>query len=164
MRPPIISRKHYVQFTEFDVASATVTEHVYAHAKAQQVVDSNFEVNEGSLVKALFIELWLITDSGTQVGSFVAMLEKVANDVGTPTISEMTNLDAYDNKKNILFVSQGILATEGDGGPTPVLRQWMKIPKGKQRMGLDDQIRLNIAAIGSQPLTGCSFATYKEYK
>ncbi len=163
MKPPIISRKHYVQFTEFSVPTLTVTEQIHAQGEPVQTTNLNFEVTEGSVVKAVFVELWLVSDTaGT--GSFVVIYEKAPGNQAAPTLTEMTTLDSYANKKNILFTSQGILAVEGTGNPTPVLRQWIKIPKGKQRIGLDDQIRLSIAAIGAPNLKGCSFATYKEYK
>ncbi len=163
MRPVIVSTKHYIQFTEFNVASAAVSERVLAQAVAVKNKDIPDEVEEGAIVKAVFIELWLSTDAAAASGSFVVIVEKVEGSQAAPSLSEMTSLNAYSNKKNILFTSQGILAGESHGNPTPVLRQWLKIPKGKQRMGLTDQIRMNVAAIGADQLVGCSFATYKEY-
>ncbi len=161
MRPPIVSRKHYVQFTEYNVASATVTTHNVVVGKNVQDTDQNFEVTQGSLVKAVFIEMWLLSDT-TVVGSFVVMVERASGGQNVPTFTNMTTLDAYPNKKNVLFVSQGLLG-ENDANPTPVLRQWIKIPKGKQRIGLDDSIRVNIAAIGSAQISGCEFEVYKSY-
>ena len=163
MKAPISTRKHYVQFTEFNVPSLTVTEQVHAKGTPVQTTNLASEVIEGSVVKAVFVELWLTTD-GSESGTFVVIFEKANQDASAPSLSEMTTLDSYTNKKNILFTSQGILAGEGSGNPTPVLRQWIKIPKGKQRIGLDDQLRINIASIGAAQLVGCSFATYKEYK
>ncbi len=163
MKAPITARKHYVQFTEFNVASATVTELALVDAKDLLAVNAPNEVVEGSVVKAIYVELWLTTDAAT-TGSFVVVLEKVESEAATPVLTEMTTLMNYNNKKNILFCSQGILATEASGNPTPVMRQWFKIPRGKQRMGQDDQIRVLVAAIGANQITGCSFSTYKEYK
>ncbi len=161
MRAPIVSRKHYVQFTQFIVASATVTDHVVAQAVAIQNVNTAPEVVEGSVVKAVFLEVWLLTNN-TTAGTFVLAVMKSPSNSPTPNFSEMATLDSYDNKKNILFVSQGVLAPNG-GNPTPVLRQWIKIPKGKQRMGLTDRFRVVIASIGSQDIVGCAFYTYKSY-
>lgn len=163
MKAPIHSTKHYVQFTEFSTASLTVTEQVHAHSVP--VVDKNApaEVEEGTLIKAVFVELWLVSNDTPNVGSFVVIYEKMESNATPPSLTEMTTLNNYNNKKNILFTSQGILGGETVANPTPVLRQWIKIPKGKQRMGLGDELRLNIAAIGASALSGCSFATYKEY-
>ncbi len=78
------------------------------------------------------------------------------------TLAQSQNLGAYPNKKNILYTTQGILADANDGGPTiPLIRGWIKIPKGKQRMGLDDRIVVNITAVGALRL--CGISTFKEY-
>ncbi len=119
------------------------------------------EVTEGSIVKAIFIEVWLSGEFN--LGSFVLMVEKSGQGNLNPSFTELTTLDAYQNKKNILFVSQGLLG-EDNQNPTPVLRQWLKIPKGKQRFGLRDQIRINIAAIGAEAVKGCGFVVYKSYR
>ncbi len=164
MRAPIIATKHYVQFTEFSVASGTVTEREFVTAVAIQNVDTPSEVQEGSVIKACFIELWLVSNDSINVGSFVVTVEKVIASDSIPTLSEMSTLNSYRNKKNILFTSQGILGSEQNANPTPVLRQWIKIPRGKQRFGVNDQMHVHIAAIGTSALSGCSFMTYKEYR
>lgn len=160
MLAPISSIKHYVQFTEFNVASATVSTKVLVNAVAAPANPE--DCKEGSVVKAVFIELWLLADTNA-VSSFVCTVDKAVGTQAVPSFTNMTTLNSYNNKKNILFTSQGLLGENGSTNPTPVLRQWIKIPKGKQRQGLSDEIRLNIAAIGATQITGCSFATYKEY-
>ncbi len=162
MRPPIISRKHLVQFTEFTVPSLDVGTQVAAKAVAIQDVNANFEVMEGAVIKAIFIELWILGAASNQ-SSFVLIVEKSVGDQPNPSLTDLTNLDSYDNKKNILFTSQGLIAPSS-ANPTPVLRQWIKIPKGKTRFGLDDELKLHIAAIGGQALQGCGLHIYKEYR
>ncbi len=161
MKAPISSVKHYNQFTQFVVGTGTVTgqEHVTAVSVGNQT-NSN-EVTEGSVVKAIFIELWLL-GNGPGINSYVVIVERTVANQGLPSLSNMSTLQFYANKKNVLFTSQGLVG-ENDANPTPVLRQWIKIPKGKQRFGFEDGLRVNIAAIGSEDLVGCSFATYKEY-
>ncbi len=163
MRPVISSEKHYVQNTEFNTASGAVTTISYAIGVHVQDKDLPTEVVEGASVKAVFIELWLQSDVDAVTASYVVIVEKALGTVIPPTFTNMTTLNAYLNKKNILFTSQGLLADQTSGNPTPVLRQWIKIPRGKQRMGLGDKIRLNIAAIGTSAVTGCTFCTYKSY-
>ncbi len=162
MRAPIVSRKHLVQFTEFSVASLTVNCMVGVRAKAIASVDTNFEVVEGSVIKAIFAELWILGKHASSQSSFVVVVEKVPAGGAEPTISQMTTLDAYSNKKNILFTSQGLIAP-ATANPTPVLRQWIKIPKGKQRFGLEDEFRICIASIGANDLHGCGLQIYKSY-
>ncbi len=78
------------------------------------------------------------------------------------TAAQSAALHAYDNKKNVLYHTQG-LTNDADADAIPFIRQWFKIPKGKQRFGLDDTLLL---AVHSQALDHviCGFMTYKEYK
>lgn len=161
MRAPIVSRKHIFQHTQTNITSGAVSTQEEARAVATQDVNAPNEVIEGSVVKAIFIEYWLI--GATNEGSFVLIVEKALGLQANPTITNMTTLDAYPNKKNVLFISQGLISSDAGGNPTPVLRQWIKIPKGKQRMGLGDRIRVSIAAIGAEDVTFCGFVVYKSY-
>ncbi len=160
MRAPITSRKHYVQHTHTQIASAAVDTNSEVFAVPLQDADAPNEVPEGSIIKAIFLEYWIIGEFTE--GSFVLMVEKSQSNLGQPTFTEMTTLDAYENKKNVLFVSQGLIADDS-ANPTPVLRQWIKIPRGKQRFGVRDAIRVSIAAIGAEGLQYCGFATFKAY-
>ncbi len=162
MRPVLTSTKHYVQFTQFTVATTAVLTQTIIDAVAVDQKNALNEVNEGSIVKAVFLEYWLLSDANA-FGSFVLTVEKTVGGESAPILSEMTTLGAYKNKKNVLFTSQGLIADGTAGNPTPVLRQWIKIPKGKQRFGFDDALRVNIAGIGTETINGCAFATYKEY-
>ncbi len=166
MRPPIVSKKHIVQHTEFNVASASVTNLAEIQAVAVQDVNTATEVIEGSVIKAIYIEMWLLSDT-SDVTSFVLTVEKGPINTIGPNFSQMTTLDAYPNKKNILYTTQGLLGG-GTGSsttnPVPVLRQWLKIPKGKQRFGLLDKLIISIACLGSNQLTGCGMTIYKSYQ
>ncbi len=161
MKPVISSRKHYVQFTTFIVASLAVRSDDIVAAEAVQNVGSSVTVIEGSVVKAVYIEYWLLGNEANTT-SYVLTVEKVSANAPDPTFSEMATLDAYANKKNILFTSQGLIASKTQN-PTPVLRQWIKIPKGKQRFGLEDKLKINVCGIGVEDINGCAFITYKSY-
>ncbi len=119
------------------------------------------EVEEGASVKALYLEIWAIGSVSNQF--FTAILAKFPSGTNNPTIAEIAALGNWDNKKNILYTTQGLASNDGIAAPIPIIRQWFKIPKGKQRMGLGDRIRLIIASRGSDDIIFCGFATYKEY-
>ncbi len=161
MKAPINARKHYVQHTITQVGTGTVTTLTEINAVAHLSVDAPNEVEEGSIIKAVFCEIWLI---GTfNLGSFLCMVEKNIGATGPPSFTEMSTLDSYNNKKNILFTSQGLMSEDG-ANPTPVLRQWIKIPRGKQRFGLGDQFRICLASLSGEDLQFCGFVTYKDYR
>ncbi len=161
MRPTINSNKHYVQKSLFTVTGLAISEHRIVVSTEAPTGPS--EVREGAVVKAVYVEMWLRAQS-TSPGSFVFVLEKRPGISGTSIMSttDAASLHDYDNKKNILYTSQG-LVNDQDTVATPVMRQYIKIPKSKQRFGLNDKLVANIFAQAAIDLTGCGFYTYKEY-
>jgi len=155
------STKHYVQYP-IDQILAGVKQNVLI-ARAVDVAAKNVanEVEEGSSVKAVFFELWLQNQGN--LGEFIATITKDPENGTGPTFAEMGNLADYPNKKNILYTTQGLTSNDGVSGPVPVLRNWIKIPKSKQRFGLGDSLNLSISNVSANDLNRCGFTTYKEY-
>ncbi len=119
------------------------------------------KVEEGCVIKAIHLEYWLNGNGSNQTTQFVLIAYKLPSGLTEPTVSDMLNLQAWPNKKNILFSSQGNLA-EGGNSSIPVLRDWIKIPKGKQRFGLEDKFQVAVATVDAD-LQECGMVTYKEY-
>ncbi len=163
MRAPIHSRKHYVQIAQSTVAQAAgANTTLIVSAEGQSSTPSG--INEGAIVKACYVEFWVSQDSASVVGSYTIALYKNPGGTSTMASANLAAIHDYQNKKNILFTAQGLL-TPNDGGQVPVLRQWYKIPKGKQRFGLKDSLMLSIrnnnaAAID---INFCGLAVFKEY-
>ncbi len=160
MRAPIHSNKHYVQTSLSTITAGAVFAIDLINSTAPDAVTDVDEVTEGALVKAIYIEEWLRAGD-TAGGSFITIVEKAPASIGTPTAAQMAALGDYINKKNILFTSMGTL-NDQDANATPVLRQWIKIPKGKARFGLGDSLRI-VTFAQSLDIIRCGFATYKEY-
>ncbi len=161
MRPVIHSTKHYVQISRSSVLTVALNSEDIVLAVKTANKDAVDEVEEGAIVKAVFIELWIL-DEGND-GSFVITLGKYPGGVNALTFAGANGLGNYSNKKNLLYVSQGLTPNDGITSPVAVLRQWIKIPKSKQRFGLDDKLRLTISSNGLNSISYCGFATYKEY-
>ncbi len=165
MLAPIISIKHYVQSTIATVTSGSTTlvTVVATHANTALPTATN-SVQEGSIVKAIYIEFWLkglgAADAATQ---FLFTIYKNPGGQNNLSNSDALNLMAYDNKKNVFFQSQGVIGGVGGGQSVPVIRQWLKIPKGKQRFGLNDKLQIGISAVG-ESISHCGFQTFKEYR
>ncbi len=115
-------------------------------------------VRVGAKVKAVYVEL--IIDGVTASKTFICLFVKLPNAVGGPTFTETQNLSTWDNKSNILEMHQGLGPTGGN--VMPVFRHWIKIPKGKQRMALGDQIKMYIAGVGTT-INFCAVSIFKEY-
>ncbi len=163
MLAPINTIKHYVPMENAVISSAARRSIELVDAVAQSAVVNTEDVVEGSLVKAIFIESWIrsIADAGSDT-KFQLLLEKVPAGATPVTFAQMNTLMGYLNKKNVFFFSQGVigdLTTQA----IPVVRNWFKIPKGKQRFGLGDKMVLSISANGFN-IDNCGFSTFKEYK
>ncbi len=86
---------------------------------------------------------------------------KKTGDSSDPSTTDMAALGDWDNKKNILHTFMGLLNDDGSVA-TPIFKGWIKIPKGKQRQGLGDALKMSIFA-PTTDWTICGFFTYKEY-
>jgi len=163
MLAPIVSIKHYVNMENSPITGGTAQPRQIIQGVAQTGVVNFGDVVEGSVVKAVFIEIWY--HSAATAGNdskFQLVVEKVPAGVDSITFTQMNNLMTYPNKKNVLFVSQGVtgdLTTQS----IPIVRQWFKIPKGKQRFGLDDELFVTISATSANADV-CGIAVFKEYK
>ncbi len=165
MVAPINSIKHYVHFTNATLATNVVRSLVIVDAVVAPADSNSFDVTQGSIVKAVFIELWVLP-TGTEgtTDQFQFMIEKVPSNQASVTNAQIVNLGSYTNKKNVLYHTQGVLgAFSGAQNAIPVFKAWIAIPKGKQRMGLSDRIVATVFTLGTSMQT-CGFSTYKEYR
>ncbi len=163
MLAPINTIKHYVHHANSSVLASGVESVKLVNAVVAPAVASADQVREGSVIKNVYVEFWIGGDgSSGDESQFTFTIEKKRDLEPDPTFGQMNNLGAYPNKKNILYTTQGIIPAMLDGGMTiPVSRNWVKIPKGKQRFGSDDELIVTLSA--GSPLRFCGFTTYKEY-
>ncbi len=162
MVAPINSEKHYVQEPSFSVAASSIVVKNAVSSVQVQAKDAPNEVDQGSVVKAVWFEYWLTANDGTPSQFAVCAIIKLPSGLADPTATNLNNLNAYENKKNVLWTFEGLVPPNTQN-PIPIIRQFIKIPKGKQRMGLGDKIVFALASSGSG-LRACGFETYKEYK
>jgi len=161
MKPVINSRKHYVQTTFSEANTLTENDETLVIAVDAPATTNPFNVQEGAIIKAIFWELWVL--GSTQDAFFTIIFAKYPGGVNAATFTEMTDLNTWDNKKNILYTTQGLAPNESGAGPMAVYKGWIKIPKSKQRFGLGDQIKFQVASRGVGDINYCGFSTYKEY-
>ncbi len=158
MRPIIHTIKHYSHTAVVVVASGSLNQITIANAIVKGAARTNaFDVEEGSIIKAVYLEYWISGVTLDKTATWV-FLKRPAG-VTSPTFAQMANLGSYPNKKNIFSSGQGLAPTGGN--ILPVFKEWFKIPKGKQRMGLGDILQINVAAVGTN-VNVCGLTTYKE--
>ncbi len=158
MKAPINSNKHYVQQSLATVLGGAAS--AILIAQAVNAPTSATQVREGAVIKAVFVEMW-VRSSELSPGTALLSIVKTV-DLQTPTFTDVTNLDAYTNKKNVLYHTQG-LTNENSADAIPFVRMWQKVPKGKQRMGLGDSLFLVVASQAAIDNVICGFFVYKEY-
>ncbi len=159
MRPVIHAEKHIVQQSLATVASGALTVINIAIGKQTVAPATAIHCREGSTVSAIYIEMWITSDDAAQ-GSVIVTLERRSGGLGAMTAADSAALDGYDNKKNVLHTFQGLVGPNVQPA-MPAIRGWFKIPKGKQRMGIEDIFVLNIHG-QSNGAAFCGFFVYKE--
>ncbi len=146
MRAPIQSVKHIIQ-QGFTVDTAgTASALIFATGKTiSDMTGAAADVAEGSLIKAVWVEMW-IQSASSQPGSVILIVEKIPAGQSTASTTQLANLNDYPNKKNVFYTTQGLVG-DANTNPTPFIRQWIKIPKSKQRTGLGDNWSVTISTI-----------------
>ncbi len=164
MLAPINTVKHYVTRTNTDTASAAVANTIWINAVVAPATGTTADVKEGSIVKAIHIEMWIQGSGTTGLDTqFNFAIYKAPAGIAAFTAAEMVNLGGTANKKNIFFVSQGVIGAGIDGNQSiPIFNAWLLIPKGKQRFGLGDRLFSTFTPTGTS-CQNCGIATYKEF-
>ena len=159
VRPTINSEKHIFQVSLATVAGSASTN--IALLRAVAAPSGSAEVSVGTVVKAVYCEMW-VQASANQPTTQISTLMKLPSGLQNPVFGEMVDLFNYENKKNILYTTQGIVG-DANSNPIPIVRQWIKIPKGKQRMGLGDKLIFTLAAQIPESMELCGMFIYKAY-
>ncbi len=164
MVAPINSVKHYVPRANVSLASGAGQANVVVNSVVAPAQTTAADVKEGAVVKAVHLEYWLWGGGTTGVDTqFVIVVEKAPSARASIGAAEMLNIGAYANKKNIFYQSQGVIGAGVDGSQAiPVIRDWLLIPKGKQRFGFGDRLVVSFTTVGSS-IQICGQATFKEY-
>jgi len=142
--------------------AGTITNVVLARTvDASNLTGLASEIATGTVLKAIYVEIWILAGA-QQPGSFTVTVEKKVASTALMSFAQSATLNSYTNKKNILYTTQGV-SPDANGNPVPVVRQWIKIPKGKQRFGLNDQVVLNLSA-NVENMTHCGLGIFKAYQ
>jgi len=160
VRPTVNSTKHIVQFSIRTVEAASVENLSIVSSVAVLAKNDPDEVEEGSIVKACYLELWARAGSTTGSSGQYVLYKKSAGQ-GPPSTTNMAALHDWNNKKNILYTGMGLF-NDQDANAIPIFKGWYKIPKGKQRFGLGDELAITAFA-PTIDVQLCGVAIYKEY-
>ncbi len=157
MRPKVHTEKHIVQHSVTNVSFGSTTNLVIVDAQAEPTGIT--QVREGAIVSAVYIELW-IAGTDAQPSSVSVNLEKKLSADPPMSNAQAITLNNYPNKKNVFYITQGLVG-DSNSNPIPFVRQWFKVPKGKQNFGLLDRLILNITGL-TNDIDFCGVFIYKE--
>ncbi len=163
MKAVITSVKHVVQRS-----LSTIEEQTASNVKILDVVTAEpttpNQVVVGCVVKAIFLEYWFLGESSQPI-SVTWIIEKCPNGTVPMTFAQSSSIHTYENKRNILRLGQGVVG-DSNTNPVPVIREWIKIPKGKQRMAQGDTMHFSAFVVGQTDNGGqiCGVSIYKEYQ
>lgn len=160
MKQIIQSQKHIVQVSPSTVMMGEIGGANIATAVDVITTGNANHVVVGATIKAVYVEMWAI-GAAQNISSTTMTVEKVPGGNISMSFADSQNLHNYSNKKNIFYTTQGLMG-EQDSNPTPFIRGWIKIPKGKQRFGLGDILKLNITAIAAT-VEFCGIIIFKSY-
>lgn len=161
LRSPINSVKHINQVSLTSVTLGSIGSQTIANAVQGADATNSLQVEVGSTIAAVYIEMWLLGQDQTASSGNVT-LEKSVSGTSDMTYTESQSFYTYTNKNNVFYITQGLVGA-ADTNPTPFLRGWFKISKGKQAMRLGDKLVLNIAAITAD-VDFCGVMVFKAYR
>jgi len=160
VRPTINSNKHYVQISLATTLAGAAATNQFAVSVDAPLANTSNEVRQGSVIKAIFVEIWVRTNDTSAGTALLSVYKKTSADT-VMSFAQQISLHTYPNKKNVFYHTQG-LTNVNTSQATALFRGWIKIPKGKQRMGLSDALCMTISAQALDQ-NWCGFITYKEY-
>ncbi len=165
MQAPIVSRKHILPRGVTAVAAAGILNDTLAVAVESPTPLTTFnEVAIGSIIKAVYIEMWVRGDDESAASANAQLsFEKLTGSSTNMIFADGTTINAYDNKSNVFYVTQGLVSAGTANSGIPFMRGWFKVPKGFQRMANGDRLVLNILAL-NHDLEVCGITIYKEYQ
>ncbi len=161
MRPIVNTEKRIQQYSLSQALPAETIARVIASAVAISDVSTPTEVPPGTRVSAVFVELW-VQSSGQQPVFGNMIIEKVPSGLSSISNTEAQSMNSYPNKKNIFYTTQGLIG-DANANPIPIIRQWIKIPKSKQRMGLGDRLVMSVTNLdpSGDNIEFCGLAIWK---
>ncbi len=164
MLAPIHSKKHIVPQGAAITLIANITNIPIALAVDLPSNVTAQEVAIGSVIKAVYVEMWIRGDDESPApANFAVSLEKLEGAATPMTFTQSTVPNVYPNKANLFYMTQGLTSAGTANSAIPVMRGWFKIPKGFQRMALGDQLILNVSAL-NHDIERCGLFIYKEYQ
>ncbi len=162
---PIHSIKHVVDLQGGNIGDTPSTVNLVATVDAP-VVTNPTEVETGSRVNSLFLNVQVLSTAQTVLNNLYFMIYKNAgNNIPLSNIPEANKVGSSDFKTKVFHQEMSMLSDAADSIPITMFKGVLKIPRHMQRMGINDRIDLQIfTETVSNTQDFCIQSIYKEYR
>ncbi len=157
---PINTRKHIVDNQGGLVAGTQVT-HTLVHGVDSASLASVSDVNVGSKVQAIFLNVQVASSSTAALANVYMYIN--VNPSGAVNMPNGNVTGASDLKKLILHTEMIMGEKNTTGIPRTLFKGVLRIPRGKQRFGQDDYLQIQLYSPGIT-WDYCIQCIYKEYR
>ncbi len=149
----------------FTAATAgTKTAILIAEAQDSPTLAVTQDVERGCSIKAIWIEFWVSATAEAAVGITHGIDMYLFKNPGSNLTSPIPGTEGSSNEKRFIFkVWKGLIGARTQGFQPYSWKGWIKIPKGKQRMAVNDIWQLVFQSTGVNVLV-CHKFVYKWYK
>ncbi len=160
---PVNSNKNIV--TAFTASTAgTKTTIVVANAVDSAALATTNQVERGSAIKAIWLELWIWATEEIAVGVTTGIDAYIIKNPGTNFTNPIPGTVGSSNEKKFVFKSwKGLIGPKTQGFPAYFWKGWIKVPKGMQRQGANDRFDFVFQSTGTNVLV-CHNFIYKWFK
>lgn len=160
---PINSIKHIVD-KQGGTVIATKADNILVVARDQPNTLVAEDVQVGGRVNSMFLNVTAVAQSDEALSNIYFIIYKNPGDnIVAGSIPDANKSGTSDFRKQIFHTEMAMMSDAGDSIPITLFKGVLKIPQRYQRMGINDQIVLQIFTPG----TSCNFCIqciYKEYR
>jgi len=159
---PVNRIKHVVD-SSATLASATILPTALVIAVDAPVIANRTEVVTGSKVFGIYLKVVCASNEAFTAGIPNVYMIVYKNPGGNLTMPAPDAVGSNDNKKFVIHQEMVMLNGADKGVPTTLFNGVIKIPKGYQRFGPNDQIKVDVLAPAID-IAICFQCHYKEFR
>ncbi len=161
---PIMSVKKVIDASGALVSGAVSDVPVLDVTTGAAWVDSaNTSIPIGATVSSIYLSIFVFLDGAIGATSPVIDWFFAKNPANNLTLPLPGATGGNENRRWVMHEEKGLAPSIDDGGTPMVFKGVLKIPRGRQRMGVDDELIIRILSAG-HPGFFCLKCIYKFYQ
>ncbi len=126
------------------------------------------QVQSGCRISSIFLNVQIVNETdavGTVNNCYFIIYKNPGNNITQANIPNANETGISDFRKQIFHTEMTMLSDANDSIPITLFKGVLRIPPRFQRMGINDQIRLQIfQPVGGATVNFCVESIYKEFR